>query len=460
MAASSCGGQWAVGEHRLAAVVPTLNEMAAIGDVVRGLRASGACCVFVVDGGSTDGCQEAARQAGAVVAEEPRPGYGRACLTGAEAAAGHELIAFLDGDGSCDPAELQTLKRAASKGADLVLGRRQNVQAGALAWHARLGNRLVAGVLRARTNRPVHDVPPFKLVRADALATLGLDAAGHGWTVQLIGRALAHPALQVLEVPVRFGRRKGGESKVSGRLWPSLKAARAMIAQAWWATRRRGLLVLMAKAPGAGHSKTRLEADLGPGLASSFWTACLRDAGARLRQAASATGLHAAAMTPSPEDAVEVRRLTGLPALAQHRPGLGAALLEVSQLPAPFTVAISADVPTLPRVLVLAALGALRRRPAVLGPGLDGGYYLVGLRRRVPRRRREQAYLKAPMGTASVLELTRTALGDVALLPAWPDVDSAQELRDLARRLKCDPDAAPAIWAWLHDHGIRVEEAG
>jgi len=233
-----------------------------------------------------------------------------------------------------------------------------------------------------------------------------------------------------------------------------------MIAQAWWATRRRGLLVLMAKAPGAGHSKTRLEADLGPGLASSFWAACLCDAGSRLRQAASATGLHAASMTPSPEDAIEVCRLTGVPALAQGRPGLGEALLEVSELPAPFTVAISADVPTLPQVLVLAALGALRRRPAVLGPGLDGGYYLVGLRRRVPRRRREKAYLKAPMGTASVLEHTRMALGNVVMLPAWPDVDSVQELRELAGRLKCDPDAAPAISAWLRDHGIQAEEAG
>jgi len=460
MAASSCGDRRAVVEHRLAAVVPTLNEIAAIGDVVRGLRASGACCVFVVDGGSTDGSQEAARQAGAVVAEERRPGYGHACLTGAQVGAGHELVAFLDGDGSCDPAELQTLEQAASKGADVVLGRRQDVQAGALAWHARLGNRLVAKVLRARSGRPVHDVPPFKLVRADVLASLGLDDAGYGWTVQLIGRALVHPALKVLEVPVRFRRRTGGQSKVSGRLVPSVRAACAMIVQACWATRRRGLLVLIAKAPGAGHSKTRLESGLGPGPTRSFWAACLFDAGTRLREAASATGLYAASMTPSPEDAVEVRRLTGLPALAQSRPGLGEALLEVSGLPAPFTVAISADVPTLPRVLVLAALGALRRSPAVLGPGLDGGYYLVGLRRRVPRRRRERAYLKAPMGTATVLEHTRTALGDAVLLPAWPDVDTVQDLYELARRLKCDPGAAPAISAWLRDHGIQAEEAG
>src|SRR5262245_20853030 len=258
-------------DHRLAAVVPAWNEATAIGGVVRGLRESGACCVFVVDAGSVDGTPEAARGAGATVVDEPRRGYGRACLTGAEAAAGHELVAFLDGDGSCDPAELPALERALA-GADIALGRRLHVQAGALDWHARIGNRLVSALLRARTGRSVHDLPPLKLARADALAALDLDDEGYGWTVQLVGRALAHPALRVVEVPATFGPRRGGQSKVSGRLGPSLRAARAMLARARSATRRRGLLVLMAKAPHPGRCKTRLAAEIGPHLAAGFWT--------------------------------------------------------------------------------------------------------------------------------------------------------------------------------------------
>ena len=100
-------------EHRLAAVVPAWNEAAAIGGVVRGLLAAGACCVYVVDPGSTDGTQDAAREAGASVIEEPRRGYGQASLTGACAARGHGLIAFMDGDGSCDPADLPRLAASA-----------------------------------------------------------------------------------------------------------------------------------------------------------------------------------------------------------------------------------------------------------------------------------------------------------------------------------------------------------
>jgi glycosyltransferase A (GT-A) superfamily protein (DUF2064 family) len=407
--------------------------------------------VLVVDAGSTDGTRAAARAAGATVVPEPRRGYGRACLTGAEAAAGHELVAFLDGDGSCDPGELAALQAAAlGTGADVVLGRRTRVARGALPWHAALGNRVVAAALRARSGRSVHDLPPLKLVRADALAALRLGDAGYGWTVELVGRALAHPALRVVEVPVGFAARAGGESKVSGRLGPSVRAARAMLAQARAATGRRGLAVLMAKAPREGHAKTRLAADLGGAAATGFWTACLRDAGARLRRAAGEADLDVAVMTPSEGDAAAVRRLTGLPAMVQRRPGLGEALLQVSELGAPpFTIAMSADAPTFPQGTLRAAVAAIRRRGAVLGPGMDGGYYLVGLRRGFPAERRRRAFLEAPMGTGGVLAHTRAALGDPELLPPWPDVDTAAELRALAGDLAADPDAAPAVAAWL-----------
>jgi glycosyltransferase A (GT-A) superfamily protein (DUF2064 family) len=442
-----------VPEHRLAAVVPAWNEAAAIGPVVRGLLDAGACCVYVVDAGSSDGTPRLAREAGAIVLDEPRRGYGRACLTGADAARDHELVAFLDGDGSCDPAELHRLA-AAARGADVVLGRRTRVAAGALPWHAALGNALVSAVVRRRTGRPVHDLPPFKVARADALAGLALDESGYGWTVQLVGRALAHPALRVVEADAGFLPRAGGESKVSGRLGPSVRAARAMLVHALAATRRRGLLVLMAKAPRNGHSKTRLAAGVGAEAAGDFWAACLRDTGRRVRAAGRAAGLDVLAMTPSDADATRVRELTGLPCLAQRRPGLGEALLEVSGLAAPFTIAVSADAPDLPVERMVEAARELRASPAVLGPGEDGGYYLVGLRRDVSAARRRRAFLEVRMGGESVLEHTRTALGDVVELAPWPDIDTAADLEQLAARLARDPSAAPAVAGWLAGRGV------
>ena len=435
-------------EHRLAAVVPAWNEVAAIGGVVSGLLAAGACCVYVVDPGSTDGTQDAAREAGASVIEEPRRGYGQASLTGAGAARGHDLIAFLDGDGSCDPADLPRLAAAAGD-ADLVLGRRERVGAGALPWHARLGNRLICALLRARTRQPVHDVPPFKVVRADALAAIGPGETGYGWTVELVGRALAHPAMRVAEVPVGFHPRVGGESKVSGRLVPSMLAGLAMLGQARSATRGRGLLVMMAKAPRRGHCKTRLAEDVGVAAAQGFWTASLLDSARTLLAAGREGGLDVLAMVPSPAEAAVVRELTGLPCLAQHRPGLGQALLEVSELPAPYTVAVSADTPTLLVDRLLLAVEALRSAPAVLGPCEDGGYYLVGLRRGFPVESRRRAFLQVPMGGPGVLEHTRSALGAPVELEPWQDVDTVADLECLDRRLREDHWAAPAVAHWL-----------
>jgi glycosyltransferase A (GT-A) superfamily protein (DUF2064 family) len=446
-----------VAEHRLAAIVPAWNEEAAIGDVVRGLRAGGACCVYVVDGGSDDDTRRRAEEAGAIVIEDRRPGYGQACMTGAVAARKHDLVAFFDGDGACDPAELPELV-AAVDGADVVLGRRRAIAPGAQPWHAGLGNVLVSAVIRARTGRKAYDLPPAKVIRGDVLEALDPDEPGYGWTVQLVGRALAHPAVRVVEVPVGFQPRVGGVSKVSGRLGASARAARAMLTEAFTSTRRRGLLVLMAKGPGNAESKTRLAAGVGADAAAGFWVACLRDAAANLAATARAAGLNALAMTPSEADAERVRALTGLPCLVQRGPGLGQALLDVSSLPAPFTIAVSADAPTLPRERVLDAVRALRSTPAVLGPGEDGGYYLVGLRRGVSMARRRRAFLEARMGGAEVLAHTTAALGGAVHLAPWADVDTAPELERLAAQLAEDPSAAPTTARWLEARRRAREE--
>lgn len=419
--------------HDVAAVVPAWDEAATIGGVVEGLLVAGACCVFVVDAASQDGTARAAHAAGATVVEEPVPGYGRACQAGARRAlgAGHGWVAFLDGDGSCDPADLSSLVSAAGRfDADVVLGSRRRPGRGAIPWHAAAGNRLVTTLLRVRTGRRVSDLPPFKLVRADVLRALDLDDSGFGWTAQLVGRCLSHPALRVVEVPTAFAPRAGGASKVSGRLGASMRAGRAMLSQAWRSSRGRGLLVLMAKAPRAGHSKTRLAAGVGTAAALDFWTSCLEVAGERLRAAAAEAGLDVAAMTPSSSDATAVRRLTGLPTLVQSRPGLGPALLEVSGLRAPFTIAVSADVPRLPAAVLVEAARCLGEHPAVLGPSADGGYYLVGLRRGFDLRRRRTAFLDTALGEAGVLEHTLAALGGAHLLETWTDIDTRDDLAD------------------------------
>jgi glycosyltransferase A (GT-A) superfamily protein (DUF2064 family) len=456
------------------AIVPTLNEASAIGEVVAGLKRAGAVRVIVVDSGSADNTTEAAAAAGAHVVHEPLPGYGRACRAGVEAAlemGGHAYLAFLDGDGSCDPGDLEALAAAAAD-ADLVLGVRppSRVEPGALPAHARLGNRLVALAIWARTERHPLDLPPYKLVRADTLRALQLDADGYAWTAQLIVRALADPELRVRLVPVRFRQRRGGASKVSGRLGPSLRAGVQMLREVMVPIPPRPCLVLMAKAPGGGAAKTRLAADLGEELAAGFWQACLADVGAGLRSAAAANGLARALMVPAADlEAVQELVGPGWTGFVQKSPGLAPALvgafIAAARRGSPFAVAVSGDNPSLPPALITAAVKALERDDAVLGPCPDGGDYLVGLRLHGPRlaQRLESAFQSVESTTGAVIDQTEAALEAAGWRPvrvgSWPDVDTIADLRALTVDLARDPGPAPATAAWIRRHSELLDRA-
>ena len=91
-------------------VIPALNEEGAIGNVVEGLRARGISQIVVCDNGSTDETASVARSAGATVVHEPERGYGAACLKAISALSQTtEIIGFVDGDGSDNLDDLETL---------------------------------------------------------------------------------------------------------------------------------------------------------------------------------------------------------------------------------------------------------------------------------------------------------------------------------------------------------------
>ncbi len=479
---------------RVAAVVPVIDEQDAISDVVSGLRNAGACCVQVVDGGSRDGTRDIAAAAGAVIVDEPRRGYGRACLTGAERALGpgpdghaHEVVAFLDGDGSCDPRDLSRLI-AALADADVALGRRPRhlVEAGAMPWHAGLGNRLVAAIVAARSGRTVHDFPPFKALRRATLERLELDDERYGWTVQLVARALVEPSIRVLEVPVAFRVRRGGVSKVSGSWRASVRAGREMVRTAVNETSPRPVIGLMAKAPGSGHAKTRLAVALGEGHTADLWAACLADVAANLQEACRRGRSSPIVMLARTDDIDPVGQIIG-PAwtsLVQSRHGLSAALAEVFLAAfdrgADRAIAVAGDVPALRPSRIQEALAALDEGTgsAVVGPSSDGGYHLVGLRWQSPRwwfpgpvrrwlrarlaRRLETVFRSIPMGGATALEATVRTLGEagwrVSTVASWPDVDTLADLQTLVRELDGDSRWAPRTAAWIARHQAVIDD--
>ncbi len=457
---------------RTFAIVPALDEAASIGRVVDGLLRGGACCVTVVDGGSHDATIERAAAAGARVVPQSGRGYGAACLTGARLANTdhkHEAVAFLDGDGSCDPADLPGLLHELAD-ADLVLGRRDpdRREAGAVAWHASLGNALVARLIQARTGRLLGDLPPFKAVRTSLLERLALDETGYGWTVQLIARSLVH-GIRVAECPVSFRRRQGGVSKVSGSTSASVRAGLAMLRTAWRETRRPAVVALVAKAPRSGNVKTRLGVSVGDDAAAELWEACLRDAAASLLAAANQMRARPLVVVPSASEAVEVSQRIGhaWEAVVQPRTGLDGAILAAFAAAAAHgadrAIVVSGDNPDLPPEHAVAALAALRHHDAVLGPTLDGGYHLIGLRlgrsrgRRSLEERLVRAFGDLPLGGAGAAEVTRRSLQREGWHPVdvagWPDLDTLGDLQHAAQRLqRADAAVAPATRAWLASH--------
>jgi rSAM/selenodomain-associated transferase 1 len=97
-------------------------------------------------------------------------------------------------------------------------------------------------------------------------------------------------------------------------------------------------------------------------------------------------------------------------------------------------VFIGADSPTLPIDYVERAFAALEHADVVLGPAMDGGYYLLGCGRRVP-----PIFDDIPWGGSSVMAETIARLSDpswrLALLPPWYDVDTPDDWRMLGGHL-------------------------
>jgi glycosyltransferase involved in cell wall biosynthesis len=210
---------------RVSVIIPTHNEAQAIERVLADIPSDLVTEVIIVDSNSSDGTPEIAARMGARVIQEPRRGYGRACLTGLAAANSPDVIVFLDGDYSDRPSELPILLAPIVEGrADITLGSRlhERNSSDALPWHQVFGNRLAARLIRLLYGLKITDLGPFRAARADVLRALGLEETTYGWAVEMILKG-ALAGYRVIEVPVSYYPRIG-KSKISGTLKGTLGA--------------------------------------------------------------------------------------------------------------------------------------------------------------------------------------------------------------------------------------------
>lgn len=204
-------------------ILPALDEAEVIERVVTGLLAH-ADEVIVVDNGSVDGTAALAAAAGARVVVEARRGFGAACWAGTTAARG-DVLCFLDADGSFVPADVPRVMAPVVAGMlDLSLGSRTLRPGAAMRRDHWLVNRLVGLSLPIAGAPRTNDIGPLRAIRRGALLDLGVLDRGFGWPLEMIIRC-GQAGLRVGEIPVAYLPRLGGNSKVSGSVKGSLRAA-------------------------------------------------------------------------------------------------------------------------------------------------------------------------------------------------------------------------------------------
>jgi hypothetical protein len=193
-------------------------------------------------------------------------------------------------------------------------------------------------------------------------------------------------------------------------------------------------LGIFARAPIPGQVKRRLAADVGPSTAADvYWRL-----GRQVVESVAGPGYRATVwFTPSNQGRFVREWLEGVGRI-EFRPqapgGLGARMHHAFSRHftegAALALLIGTDCPGVDRRLIVEAFAALGSHDVVLGPAVDGGYYLVGL-----RRPRSELFRGITWSTPAVLAQTKArarSLGlTVRLLRPLRDVDTARDARAL-----------------------------
>ena len=211
--------------NTVALILPAKNEALALPCVLKSVPPE-IDRVLVVDNGSTDETSKTAADLGAQVIEEPRTGYGMACLAGMVSLDKNppDIVAFADADGSDDLSRIiDLLKPLASGHADFVLERRMAEKPEDLSYQQRFGNWLSTCLVRLIWGYRYRDLGPMRAIKWRALQNLRMKDRNYGWTVEMQIRALKK-GIRVMEIPVPYRGRIAGVSKVSRNLKGSVRA--------------------------------------------------------------------------------------------------------------------------------------------------------------------------------------------------------------------------------------------
>ncbi len=198
------------------------------------------------------------------------------------------------------------------------------------------------------------------------------------------------------------------------------------------------VLIIFTKEPSPGLVKTRFQPFLTPGVSAEISRAFLLDT---LDKVSLLSNIKLfLACSPSKESPFFYNLSKEYPISLMDQKGkdLGARMQQAFDDIIGYgfrkVVIIGADSPTLPISYIRDAFSLLNRSELVIGPSLDGGYYLVGIKGKVP-----PVFEGIPWGTGEVFTLTLKKVVSfglaVSLLPFWYDIDTIEDLNSLIGHL-------------------------
>jgi len=193
---------------------------------------------------------------------------------------------------------------------------------------------------------------------------------------------------------------------------------------------------MLVREPIPGAVKTRLASVFGADAATDLYRAFVEDTVERFTPEAPLALACDRLITDG--WVASLARRHGLPLIPQGDGDLGTRLKRLATMAldsVPRVVLLGSDAPTLPVSHVTAALHALARARVVVGPSLDGGYNLLGVRAPLPDLFSRIPWKSDRVLAATLARLARAKIAPV-VLPCWYDVDTDVDVAHLARHVR------------------------